>query len=276
MAGKILSSKRKAEIEEQAEWAIEDRCPPAEFIDPAVIAKARGITYSLNDYNNDFKGLIECRESKFHIYLNAVKNETLKSEGVRYSFAHELGHYLIDEHRLELMNQGILPQSSTDPILSENIFEKEAEYFASCLLMPRSRINNDIKGVVFSFDLILQIRRMYHVSLTAALLRYVSIGETPIAIICSRDGKVPYPPWKHKNFPFYNLNLAENGSVPPGSKAGDYFYDGIEDFRTTKTLDASCWFRIKNESDQQRLFHEYCFLMKTVNQVTSVVWEKEE
>lgn len=273
MTGKILSSKRKEELEELAEWTVEDHCPPSESIDPVRIAKALGITYSLNDYNNEFKGLIECRDSKFHIYLNAANNETLKSKGLRYSFAHELGHYHIDEHRLELMDQGILPQSSTDPMLSENIFEKEAEYFASCLLMPRSRINNDIKGIEFSFDLILQICRKYQVSLTAALLRYVSIGETPIAIICSRDGKVPYPPRKHKNFPFYNLNLAENGSVPPDTKAGDFFYHGIENFRTTKTLPASCWFRIKNEQDQQRLFHEHCFLMKTVNQVMSVVWE---
>ncbi|HEX7411253.1 MAG TPA: hypothetical protein VF298_03850, partial [Bacteroidales bacterium] len=61
--------------------------------------------------------------------------------------------------------------------------------------------------------------------------------------------------------------------VPIGSKAGDFFYDGKEGFNASKIINASCWFKVKHQEDQQRLFNEYCFSMKSINQVTSVIWE---
>jgi len=85
----------------------------------------------------------------------------LHSPRVRYSFAHELGHYFIDEHRWELLNSGYLAHVPDIPLLSQHIYEKESEFFASCLLMPLSRFIHDMTNEHFNIDVVLKICGKY-------------------------------------------------------------------------------------------------------------------
>jgi len=270
---KKLTARRKEEIEEIARWAYEDIFAADELIRPEVIARQLGITYTLGNYDQSFKGLIEYRRGRYHIYLHTDHNEQIRSTQVRYSFAHELGHYFIDEHRWKLESMGVLPKDPASPMLAESILEKEAEYFAACLLMPRERFIADVSFKEFSPALILEICQKYRVSLSAALFRYMALGEVPLCIINSTvNGEYKYH-LKSRQFPFYTLALDENNMIPVASRAGDYCYNSISDFATPLVLPASTWFYPKTEADSLRFFAEACYLQKMAGRVMSVIWE---
>lgn len=210
---------------------------------------------------------------EFHIYLNVGIGENLHSPHVRYSFAHELGHYFIDEHRWELMNSGYLAHIPDIPLLSQHIYEKEAEFFASCLLMPRSRVIHDITTELFSIDTVQKICGKYQVSLSAALSRYMAVSSIPIMVIHTyTDGTFDYH-LKSRNFPFYKLNLSPGNIVPVASKAWECCFTIWNDYTSPKVNQAEVWFCPKNENDALRTFNEHCFLQPAIGRVVSVIWE---
>ena len=69
------------------------------------------------------------------------------------TFVHELGHFLIDEHRNALM-LGLSPSHpSFTNFSSDNEVELEADFFASSLLIPKSRLLKDLYRRKFSFEI---------------------------------------------------------------------------------------------------------------------------
>jgi len=268
---KLLTSKRKIPIHDLVLLVLED-FPDSIPVFPEDIARSEGIKYSFNDYNGDFRGLIEYRNNRFHIFLNSESGETLQSPTLRYSLAHELGHYLIDSHRTELMQEGLLHNTSVDPILSDRLQEKEAEYFASCLLMPEHHYLKDIEGKIFSLELMMELSNKYKVSLTAALLRYASLGPEPLYVICSRSKKIK---WKFpgKGFPFHKLNLSDTEEIPAATQAGNYHYLAVRDFSRPMPAPASIWFTSSRVAELQRIFNEHCYNYYSKEEVISVIWE---
>lgn len=269
----LLTAKRKEEIEQEAEYIADEYFTDAELIRPEIIAKDENIRYTINSYNKDFKGLIRYRDGRFHIYLDNSNGTTLNAPVIRYSFAHELGHYFIDEQRTELIRLGVLSQATGHGMLTDSIFEKEAEYFAACLLMPRNRILNDIVGKGFSIWLIHQVCKKYKVSLTAAFSRYMVLGDIPISVITNYlDGK--HDKVLHsKSFPHHTLNLNEKGCIPVASVAGRYCYYGNNDFKTDNLLAADIWFNPKTKEDALRIYKEDCMIQQNLNKIVSVVYE---
>jgi hypothetical protein len=269
----LLTAKRKEQLEQEAQYIADEYFTDNELIRPEIIAKDENITYTINNYNKDFKGLILYKNGRFHIFLDDSNGTTLNAPVIRYSFAHELGHYFIDEHRTELIRLGILPQAAGNGMLNDSIFEKEAEYFAACLLMPRKRILNDIAGKGFSTWLIHQICKTYKVSLTAAFSRFMVLGETPISIITNYlDGK--HDRVLHsKLFPHHTLNLDEYGYIPATSVAGRFCYQGNDDFKTDNLLSADIWFNPKTEEDALRVYKEDCLVQQNLNRIVSIVYE---
>jgi Zn-dependent peptidase ImmA (M78 family) len=271
---KLLTAKRKEEIEETAQMVLSEYFPVDELIRPEIIARGEDIKYHLNNYNHDYKGLIEYKDSVFRIFIDTSLGKNLDAPVLRYSFAHELGHYFIDEHRIELMNKGILPQVNGDPMLSENIFEKEAEFFASCLLMPRDRFIRDVSEHPFSTWLVHKLCKKYMVSQTAALKRYIALGPEPIAVIYNylngkHDRKISSNKFRH-----HSLNLDKDNFIPADSVAGRYCYEGNEDFKTNNLIAADVWFNPKTEEDALRVYREECLLQPNLNRIVSVVYEK--
>lgn len=270
----LLTAKRKEILEQYAQEISTDYFGEHELIKPEIIACDQGITYSLNNYNSDFKGLIHYKNRKFHVYLDTSLGSTLNSPVIRFTFAHELGHYFIDEQRAELLKLGVLPQTDT-VILSTTLFEKEAEYFAACLLMPRNRIIKDITEQEFSTWLIHRICKTYKVSQTAAFSRYIVLGDVPIAMIfIFKDGKFDRKISSTK-FRHYSLKLDENGYIPATSVAGRYCYEGKDDFKADNLLAADVWFNPKSEEDALRVYREDCMVQQNLNRIVSIVYEKK-
>jgi hypothetical protein len=186
--------------------------------------------------------------------------------------AHELGHYLIPEHYQALSDPNTKPIPSFQTFDTNNHFEVEADYFASCLLLPEGRFLKEMNRKYFNFTLIDEISSKYNVSVTATLLRFIGIGFYPIMVVCTRKGIVC---WKRYSgdFPFTRLLTEAQGRVPAYTSAGEYFYEKIKNYGKTETVYAKDWFVLSNPADRNRPFKEYCIYFEQIEQVISLIWE---
>lgn len=267
-----ISTSRKRELSDLAEF-IADEYFPDSLVCPYKILKIHGLTYTFEDYKNAFDGLLEHRAGKFHIYLNSHKAKHIYEPRVRFTTAHELGHYLIDEHRIPLQNGLVPSHPSFTNFSSDNEVELEADFFASSLLIPHTRLVKDVLKRKFSFNLIDELATKYQTSITAMLLKFASIGNHPIMIVCMIDKKIKWFKYS-EDFPFKYINALPGFLTPKNTAAGDYFYEnGIKSNDDFEIVYAEDWFKIYNDSDYRRKFYEHCIYSDKYKFVMSVLWE---
>ncbi len=267
-----ISESRKKELSELAEF-IADKYFADTFACPYKLAKIYGISYTFEDYGNAFDGLLEHRSGKFHVYLNSRNAKHIYEPRVRFTLAHELGHYLIDEHRNALKN-GLTPSHpSFTNFSSDNEVELEADFFASSLLIPKSRLLKDVFRRKFSFNLIEELATKYQTSITATLIKFASIGNHPIMIVCSIDEKIKW--FKYSDdFPFKYIDALPGFKVPVNTSAGQYFYEnGIKSEDEFEIIEAEDWFSLYNDNDYGRKFYESCIYSDRNKFVLSIIWE---
>lgn len=257
-------------LDELAESIAEENCPN-NVIQPTRIADSQEISYSFNNYGLYFDGLLEHRYGKFHVYISL--NDRLRhqtSTRARFTFAHELGHYYIDEHRNSLRKGKTPSHPSFNNFTSKNPVELEADHFAASLLMPRDRFLKDCRGNIFSYNLIDMLSKKYNTSLSAALIRYVSIPQNhPVCIVCSQGGFIKW----HKSsqdFPFRFLKGYDN-KISAWTVAGEYFSKKIKRFTDKEDIMAKEWFKI--DEDSNRRLYEKCIYAESINLVMSIIWE---
>jgi Zn-dependent peptidase ImmA (M78 family) len=263
----ILNNSRKKELSDLAEFISNDYCPNG-IVSPEIIAKSSDVTYNYGDYADCFNGVLEHDNGSFHIYLNRKSTQTIDNTRIRFSFAHELGHFFIDEHRNALIKGNSLHKSYYR-FFGRNIIEQEADYFASCLLMPEVRFCDDIKNKKFYFDVIDFLRTQYKVSRTACLLRFADIGNHPIMVVYAENNIIK---WIHPSQDFPFKWLINDNIVPINTVMGDYFNNnhGADVFKTEQVWAIDCFKNVRKE-DIQRQFKEYCITYK--NSALSVFWE---
>jgi len=262
----MLSKKRENELSELADFIANEYCPKG-IIDPTIIANAKQISYCYGLYKNSFDGLIEYEAGTFHIYINS---KDTNSPRTRFTFAHELGHYFIDEHRNALLGGRTPSHPSYTNFSSKNPVEIEADFFASSLLMPESRIKQDCFRQKFNFELIEKISQKYNTSITATVLKLMTIDHHPIMIVCSINNNIKWFKYSH-DFPFKWLKKP-NGIVPKDSLAGEYFRIRKKHEKTVPVA-ADDWFEYVPEKDYDRYFYEKCIYADKHNFVLSIIWE---
>lgn len=265
----ILSQKREVELSELAETIADLYCPTG-IVLPHVIADSKRITFSDGNYGDAFDGLIEFQQGLFHIFINTKVGGSIEQPRQRFTFAHELGHYFIDEHRQALLDGRTPSHPSYTDFSSKNPIEVEADHFASCLLMPEARIRRDTLKIPFNFDLVENICKRYQVSITAAILRLMSIDKHPIMLVCSVRGKIKWFRCSH-DFPYKWLKKPF-GFVPKYTLAGAYFKNG-EKFDEELPISANEWFEYVSDRDIARDFYEKCIYADKHNFVLSIIWE---
>jgi len=177
-----IRRERKQDLAELAEEVAETHCPQGR-IDPRRVFEAKGITTSFGEYGDAFDGMLEYRNGRFHVYCNLVRLGTDESSRSRFTMAHELGHFFIDEHRNALASQRVRPHPSLCDFESTLLAEEEADHFAANLLMPEQRFRRDVAGVARGLDGILALSRKYGTSITSAAVRFTSVNTFPCAVI---------------------------------------------------------------------------------------------
>lgn len=170
------------EIAALAEDIADTECPELP-VDPKIIAEQEGITWSYADYGGAFDGLLACRDGRFHIFCNAARGSSERSPRGRFTFAHELGHYFIDDHRLSLTSGETRPHLSVAEWQSDLLVERQADLFAANLLMPQSRFLARSAHGTPGMQTILNLSETFQVSVTASAVRYLHCCPVPCAVV---------------------------------------------------------------------------------------------
>jgi hypothetical protein len=184
---------RAAQIEQIANAtleAFEISSPPVDVLDLAGQERIEVGSLPRGSYSEEFSGRIEfhCEVERFLLFHPEVESAEFPSR-VRFSIAHELGHYYIPEHRQQLM-QGNSHDSKAGFICDDN-FEREADHFASVLLLPTFALRAKLGRRGFlTFQQILDLSNEWKTSATSAVLRYVKFASEPCAALVTRAGKV--------------------------------------------------------------------------------------
>lgn len=174
---------RMQEIAALAEHVAESRCP-AGRVDPLRIAAGIGVTWSFGFYGEAFDGMLEHKSGRFHIYCcNLDRVERLDAPRSRFTLAHELGHYYIDDHRLALAAGRVPAHPSKCDYESKNPVEREADHFASNLLMPAARFTKAARKAPAGLKGVLSMAATFGTSLTSTALRYASLDVQPCAVV---------------------------------------------------------------------------------------------
>lgn len=129
------------------------------------IARDNSISILKRSYNYPFPGMLVYQYDKFYIVLNTNEIQSSELGRVRFTIAHELGHYFIDEQRNKL-TQGI--ELSVEE-------EKAADHFAAFLLMPRSLFVEIAQKSEPGLLSILKIKKKFGTSIVSTTRHYIEM-----------------------------------------------------------------------------------------------------
>ncbi|MBK8857939.1 MAG: ImmA/IrrE family metallo-endopeptidase [Opitutaceae bacterium] len=126
--------RREHEIAIQAQQVALNLFPTGR-VEPEVIAEKTGIEYCYDSFSDEVDGILLPADGRFFIVCNE-RRARRGSARSRFTFAHELGHYFIAEHREALVSGRMPAQFSLAEFVSNRPVEREADVFAANLLMP--------------------------------------------------------------------------------------------------------------------------------------------
>jgi Zn-dependent peptidase ImmA (M78 family) len=110
----------------------------------------------------------------------------------RFSIAHEMGHYFLDGHAEKLLPHADSVHQSRAGFASEDPIEREADYFASGLLMPTSLFQKEIRRHDDGLDAIIRLSELCLSSLTATAIRYADLTRGAVVVIVSSESTVEF------------------------------------------------------------------------------------
>lgn len=128
-----------------------------------------------------------------------------------------------------------------------------------------------IRNRPISFDLIKGVSEYFNVSLTAAAMRYVFIGQYPVALILSKNGQVV---WSAINEYFPFKYIPAGYKVRKESAAYDYF-EGKEIQTCPDLIPAHTWFSEDYKCKRDFYLQEQNVVMYNYNCVLTLLWEWE-
>jgi len=229
-----------------------------------------GLSVFYDSYEDAFDGMTIYDRGKFYIHLNTDRGNRKNSERGRFTLAHELGHYFIDAHRIGLKKGLLEAHPSKTNKTQYTTIEREADYFASCLLMPEVRFCKDIAGKKFNAEIIDLLKTEYKVSRTACALRFADIGNYPLLVVYAENSIIKWS-YSSEDFPF--KWLINDNIVPRNTVMGDYFNNNhvAEVFKTEKVWAIDCFKNVKKDEDIRKQFYEYCITYQ--NSALSLFWE---
>jgi len=233
------------------------------------ILSAEQVELYTDHYEDAFDGMLVFDEEKFHVHLNIDRGNNPDSLRGRFSLAHELAHFFIEEHRVPLMKGEVAEHGSLHDFKHSDEVEEEADYFAACLLMPEPLFRKAPKERKFSLNTIINLSKNFQTSILATVLRFVEVGSHDILVIVSENNIIQWFA-KSNNFPNWKFRFKVGQPLPPNTVAGEYFtkpnakYIGVED------VDPESWFFPSWIPETQ--MHEQCYYSESYGYVISLIW----
>lgn len=233
------------------------------------IARDEDVFFYYDHYENHFDGMLVYDAGNFHIHLNEDRGNTRNSSRGRFSFAHELGHYFIDEHFQGLKNGTLKVHGSFHSLFQKDILEREADYFAACLLMPEDEFKKQALRKKFSFEAILDLSKQFKTSVVATTIRFAEIGTHPILVVFSENNIVRWFT-QSEDFPKWSYKFKTGGNVPPSTVAGEFFTRNKSKYTGIEQVQPDDWFYPSWKATTK--MYEQCYYSDTYGYVISLIW----
>lgn len=184
-----VSGHRQTSLARQAERLLREESLLELPVDLEALAQTRRIVVrGMQSPENGVSGMLLRHGDTFGIlYSTRIQNIGFQ----RFSIAHELGHFFIDGHLDHIPFEGNAHHSLAG-FVSNNCYEREADYFAAGLLMPITLVRQVIYGADAGLKGIEAVRKKAGASLTAAAIRYVGLTDEAVAIVVSRNDTIDY------------------------------------------------------------------------------------
>ena len=155
---------------------------PNDPVEPLAIADLCDISSSFGHYEDAFDGLLELKANRFHIYLNRDRLIDPARPRARFTAAHELGHYFIDDHRNALV-AGVNPHPSFTEFVNNSVAEYQADQFAAALLMPQDRFTSCAARLDVSLESIVRLATMFGTSVMSTAIQYARSDVAQVSVM---------------------------------------------------------------------------------------------
>lgn len=183
-------------------------------------------------FNDDaFEGML-ARDPNDHEVWGIAYNGKSRPERQRFTIAHELGHFVL--HRSQQQKFNCDKQSVHTGIDTLRDIEREADDFASNLLMPGDLLRSWISNQRIDFRVLGDIAKRFQVSLEALCIRYIKFTTERAILVYWDNGFVKYE-WRSGSARKTRARIRRNGdpAEPPlGMLAADASvtqeWDGVE------------------------------------------------
>lgn len=219
-------------------------------IDPVSIAHTERTHLRLcnGDYGNAFDGRLEYHSAKrrFVCFFNTKYD---RDDGrdhaprTRFSLAHELGHYFIEDHH-EYLRSGGKSHASRSEFVAASPVEQQADCFAAHLLMPDPLVKPIVNQEELSVGLISEVADTFRVSFVSAALRAAETSHFCGAVVALKDGAVT---WCRVSKALIDARVypGQRGSVrSPGGRAAWEQFERGEPVIAPRSGWARDWFRL--------------------------------
>jgi len=235
-------------------------------IDLERIAREEGIELAEGDYGEEFHGRIEylAEVEAFVIYHPSIVTGQYPAR-VRFSIAHELGHFYIPHHR-DILLKG-QAHYSQEGFRSKNLVERQADTFAAALLIPTKVLKERMGRRGFlTLAQILNLAEVCRASVQATAFRYTRFTREPHLALVSENGKVLYG-FASEQARYWGFGSLRDIPVPDSSPTIEA--SGINGIREAKT-DVKTWFPRKESNVE--LWEEAVQLGSSNRALTLLSW----
>lgn len=178
------------EAESEAENVIRQQGITSLPVCPFTIAKNSEITVHPKDSDEPgVSGFLMRVGSTFAIlYARHIANEGF----IRFTVAHELGHFFLPGHPQLLFPNGDGIHQSKSGFISQEREERQADQFAAALLMPEMLFKKAIDRAGQGFPAIQTLADLCKTSITSTAIRYAKYVDDALAVIVSSGDRVEY------------------------------------------------------------------------------------
>ena len=167
-----------------------------------------------------FEGML-ARDPDDHAVWGIAYNGKARGERQRFTIAHELGHFIL--HRSQKQSFNCDSQSVHTGIDGLRQIEREADEFASNLLMPGDLLREWISNQRIDLHVLSAIAKRFQVSFEALCIRFIEFTKQRAILVYWDNGFVKYE-WRSSSAVRTRARIRRNGDPQeplPGTLAAD-------------------------------------------------------
>ena len=158
-------------------------------INPIEIAEQ----YAIQCQRGEIQGFSGCLVKQGDVFGILYSSKFNNDGFIRFTVAHELGHYFLPGHPELLFPEGDGIHHSHNGFTDSEIHELEADHFAAALLMPRHLFGVALgQETIPGFYAIEALSEKCKTSITATAIRYATFADYPVALIVSSNNRIEY------------------------------------------------------------------------------------